>query len=85
MFVNGYESGSSPCDDAVYKKVAGILTTAKVPIFIVPDDNEWNDCADPAQAWTLWGKYFMRFEHRWQRDLHAFEFYVWSRIFILQP
>lgn len=72
VHVGDIKSGSSPCDDAVYTKVDGLLSKAKVPVFIIPGDNEWNDCLDPAQAWTLWEKHFMRFDHQWQHDLRVF-------------
>lgn len=66
------KSGPTPCDEAVYQKVDGILTKSKVPVFIIPGDNEWNDCADPGQAWTFWQEYFMRFDRHWQHDFRVF-------------
>ncbi|MCA9016565.1 MAG: metallophosphoesterase, partial [Planctomycetaceae bacterium] len=63
------KTGSTPCDEAVYKKVFGMLRQSKAPVFIIPGDNEWNDCTDPDQAWRLWERYFMRFDRRWQHAL----------------
>jgi hypothetical protein len=60
------KSGSTPCEEEVYKKVANYLKKLLIPTFIVPGDNEWNDCTDPGKAWTLWEKYFLGFENNWK-------------------
>ena len=59
------KGGGAPCDRAVYEKVSGMLAKSKPPMFIVPGDNEWNDCSDPAAAWDLWVEHFDRFDERW--------------------
>lgn len=66
--VGDIKSGSSPCDEKVYSKVAGYLKKLDVPTFIVPGDNEWNDCDDPETAWHFWVKYFMEFENNWKLE-----------------
>ena len=66
--VGDIKSGKTPCDEEVYSKVAGYLKKLNVPTFIVPGDNEWNDCADPESAWDLWVKYFMEFENNWKLE-----------------
>ncbi|MFT5466151.1 MAG: cyanophycinase [Verrucomicrobiales bacterium] len=66
IHVGDIKSGTTPCVQEVYEKVSGMLAKSKVPIFIIPGDNEWNDCADPAAAWELWVKHFDRFEERWE-------------------
>ncbi len=65
IHVGDIKSGGTPCDLPVYKKVAGMLSKSKIPMFIIPGDNEWNDCADPASAWDLWVKHFDHFERHW--------------------
>ena len=62
----------SPCDEAVYKKVSGMLSQAAPTVFFIPGDNEWNDCINPAQAWKYWEKYFTRFDRRWEHHLPVF-------------
>ncbi len=66
VHVGDIKAGREPCDEAVYRKVAGYLLKLDIPVFIVPGDNEWNDCDDPQVAWTYWQKYFMNFENHWQ-------------------
>lgn len=72
MHVGDIKTGKTACDEAVYIKVAAMLAASKTPLFIIPGDNEWNDCANPAQAWKYWVKHFMRFDQRWQHRLPVF-------------
>jgi len=72
IHVGDIKSGSMPCNEAVYNKVFAMLGQAKLPVFMVPGDNEWNDCGDPDQAWKYWKKYFMRFDRLWSHRLPVF-------------
>jgi hypothetical protein len=74
IHVGDIKSGKPPCNEAVYNKVFGMLSQSAAPVFIIPGDNEWNDCLlpDPEQAWKYWDKYFMRFDRRWQHGLPVF-------------
>lgn len=72
IHVGDIKGGSAPCDEAVFQKVSGMLSKSRTPVFIIPGDNEWNDCTDPAQAWTFWNQYFRRFDRRWEHDLPVF-------------
>jgi hypothetical protein len=65
IHVGDIKSGSDPCDEQVYKDVAAQLLMLDVPTFIVPGDNEWNDCQDPDKAWQFWEQYFLNFEQNW--------------------
>lgn len=69
IHVGDIKQGKPPCDEAVYQKVSTILGRSKAPVFIIPGDNEWNDCANPIEAWKYWDQYFMRFDGRWQHGL----------------
>ena len=41
--------------ESEYAKVAGLLRAGnKIPTFIVPGDNEWNDQIDPERHWGYW-------------------------------
>ena len=71
IHVGDIKGGAPPCVEAVYQKVSGMLRKSTPPVFIIPGDNEWNDCSDPApdQAWIYWNQYFSRFDDHWN---HAF-------------
>jgi len=59
------KSGSTTCDEDNYILVAEYLKQFNIPVFIVPGDNEWNDCEDPKQAWDYWSEYFNAFDQNW--------------------
>ncbi|MCP4174616.1 MAG: hypothetical protein GY758_28025, partial [Fuerstiella sp.] len=69
VHVGDIKGGATPCDEAVYVKVAGMLRQSIPPVFIIPGDNEWNDCTNPAEAWGFWVKHFMRFDQHWHHRL----------------
>lgn len=64
--------GAVPCNSEVYIKVAGMLQASRTPLFIIPGDNEWNDCLIPTAAWEFWVQHFMRFEEQWRHSLRVF-------------
>ncbi|MCA9024900.1 MAG: hypothetical protein KDA86_06785 [Planctomycetaceae bacterium] len=69
VHVGDIKPGKLPCDEAVYEKVSGMLRKSRTPLFIIPGDNEWNDCFDPRTSWTYWEKYFRRFDEQWKHEL----------------
>jgi hypothetical protein len=61
-----------PCGEAKYELVAKILSRAPRPVFVIPGDNEYNDCINPDEAWDYWLKHLMRFDQRWQNSFRVF-------------
>jgi hypothetical protein len=53
--------------ESQYAKVAAILKRSKIPVLIVPGDNEWNDLAEPDVGWKYWTKHFLHFERNFTR------------------
>ncbi|HYM80621.1 MAG TPA: IPT/TIG domain-containing protein, partial [Candidatus Limnocylindria bacterium] len=62
VHVGDIKSGSMACTQGWYVDVAGYLKMLAVPTFIIPGDNEWNDCSNPDQAWGYWVQHFNEFE-----------------------
>lgn len=62
------KGGAAPCTEDVYIKVSSMLRKAKTPTFIIPGDNEWNDCTNPDLAWKYWIKHFHNFDTHWKYD-----------------
>jgi chitodextrinase len=60
--VGDIKSQDDACVDSYYAQTSDIMVQLAVPSFIVPGDNEWNDCPDPGSAWALWEAYFTDFE-----------------------
>lgn len=60
--------GEVGCDEERYILVKDMMMLSKVPAFIVPGDNEWNDCGNRAAidaAWGTWSEHFMNLEDNW--------------------
>ena len=68
IHVGDIKNGTTPCDEAIYIKVASMLAKSKLPTFIIPGDNEWNDCENPTQGWKYWCKHFNNFDTKWKYD-----------------
>ena len=62
------KGGAAPCTEDVYIKVSSMLRKAKTPTFIIPGDNEWNDCTTPDLAWKYWIKHFHNFDAHCKYD-----------------
>ena len=62
------KNGSTPCNESVYIKVSSMLRKSKLPTFIIPGDNEWNDCTNPNLGWKYWVKHFRNFDTHWKYD-----------------
>lgn len=65
------KAGRDSCGPFYYEQCSALLRGLDKPAFIIPGDNEWNDCAEPNAAWRLWEEYFMGFENNWPG--HAFK------------
>jgi Calcineurin-like phosphoesterase len=63
------KTGITACSDSWYQQVADILAQSPKRLFIIPGDNEWNDCFDPEEAWALWTKHFLYFDTQWSNSL----------------
>jgi hypothetical protein len=62
VHVGDIKSGTTSCTESRYSTTSDILSQLTVPTFILPGDNEWNDCSNPDAAWQLWESYFTDFE-----------------------
>lgn len=61
--------------ESQYARVAGILKDGvRIPTFIVPGDNEWNDQIDTKTSWDNWTKHFLKMNEQWPMPTGASEF-----------
>ena len=69
--VGDIKPGVLPCVESAYIRVAALLRQSKRPVFILPGDNEWNDCVvpTPKTAWGYWEKHFLTFDLHWKHGL----------------
>ena len=63
--------GSDKCAEEKYFVIRDILTNfSDIPVFMVPGDNEWNDCGNQTEihdGWNKWTTSFLRFEENWEQ------------------
>jgi len=69
VHVGDIKKGAPQCLPEVYETVVGILRKSTHPVFIIPGDNEWNDCQKPEEAWKQWITNFTRFDENWPNSL----------------
>ncbi|KAL3816620.1 hypothetical protein ACHAXA_004802 [Cyclostephanos tholiformis] len=56
------------CEEWAYQAASGILMKCRVPTFVLPGDNDINDCEDIEHGKEMWAKYFGRIDEYWDHD-----------------
>ncbi len=56
------------CEEWAYRSASRILHGSRVPTFVLPGDNDINDCANVTHGEAMWSKYFRRIDQRWHHD-----------------
>ena len=59
---NIQDSSVTLCSEARYSRVKDVLLQSPVPIFILPGEEDWNNCPNPENAWETWENTFSAFE-----------------------
>ena len=65
------------CEEWAYEIGSDILKKSRVPTFVLPGDNDMNDCDDHEHGEAMWSKYFKRIDERWDHD---FELTRWGSL-----
>lgn len=67
IHVGDIRNGSTRTDCTLeeFQNVANMLLKSLIPVFIVPGDNEYNDCPNFEESFENWLKVFGRFETNW--------------------
>lgn len=65
------------CEEWAYESASSILKQSSVPTFVLPGDNDMNDCDNQAQGIDMWTKYFMKFDLYWG---HSFTIQRWGSL-----
>mmetsp|Transcript_1706 Transcript_1706/g.3684 ORF Transcript_1706/g.3684 Transcript_1706/m.3684 type:complete len:475 (-) Transcript_1706:409-1833(-) len=75
IHVGDVRSGKSGnrCTLKEFQNVASILSKSSVPVFIVPGDNEYQDCPNFSEGWRNWKSVFAGFHKRWNTPFRVFQ------------
>lgn len=55
------------CTMNVYKDAADLLKQSPIPVFVLPGDEDWNNCPDPRTAFGYWMEELNRFEENFDK------------------
>jgi len=59
------------CQEYAYKSAADILKQSPVPTFVLPGDNDINDCYSSEHGEYMWRKYFHKIDEYWNHELNV--------------
>ena len=65
------------CREHAYQNASAILKKSSLPVFVIPGDNDINDCEELEHGEAMWRQYFDKFDERWN---HTFEAKRWGKI-----
>jgi hypothetical protein len=63
------------CREGAYDEAKQIMKKSQVPAFILPGDNDINDCNSMEHGEEMWKKYLATFDKRWD---HGFDITRWG-------
>ena len=50
------------CEAERYEEVADVFMESPVPVFVLPGEEDWNNCPDQDDGWYAWVDNFMKFD-----------------------
>mmetsp|Transcript_6016 Transcript_6016/g.13372 ORF Transcript_6016/g.13372 Transcript_6016/m.13372 type:complete len:744 (-) Transcript_6016:184-2415(-) len=65
------------CREFAYIEASAALRRSKVPVFVLPGDNDMNDCDDHDEGVYFWKKYFYKIDEEWN---HSFDLTRWGEL-----
>jgi len=66
------KSGQTSCIEYIYQDMRSMLLRSHAPSFIVPGDNEWNDCPQDqiSDGWTFWNRHLLGIVDSWNHGFN---------------
>ena len=65
------------CREYAYREAADILGKSRITTFVLPGDNDINDCDDVTHGESMWLEYLHKFDERWD---HPFDLRRWGSL-----
>jgi len=63
------------CEEFAYREASGILKQSTLPVFVIPGDNDINDCEELEHGQAMWRQYYHKMDELWY---HEFEILRWG-------
>jgi len=58
------------CEEWAYESASSIIKKSPIPTFVVPGDNDMNDCPDHEHGEDMWKQYFHKIDEYWEHDFN---------------
>jgi hypothetical protein len=58
------------CEEWAYEIASSIIKKSSIPTFVVPGDNDMNDCPDHEHGEDMWKQYFHKIDEYWGHDFN---------------
>lgn len=68
---NIQNSAVTLCSESRYSRVKNVLMESPVPMFILPGEEDWNNCPNPDNAWESWQDNFKNFESNFEHNFQV--------------
>jgi hypothetical protein len=65
------------CREGAYDEASTIMKKSRIPTFILPGDNDINDCNSMSHGEEMWTKYFALFDKQYD---HSFDVSRWGKL-----
>ena len=65
------------CEEWAYEEATSIIKKSPLPTFVLPGDNDINDCDDHEHGEKMWTKYYHKIDERWE---HSFNLTRWGAL-----
>jgi len=63
------QDAADGCQESAYQAASAILKQSNIPVFVIPGDNDINDCADFEHGEEQWTKHFRHLDKKnWDHD-----------------
>lgn len=66
------------CREGAYQSASSILKKSPIPVFVLPGDNDINDCADHEHGEKMWDRYFSRPDKTLSSSSHSLDITRWG-------
>jgi len=71
------QDAADGCQESAYQAASAILKQSNIPVFVIPGDNDINDCADFEHGEEQWTKHFRHLDKNWD---HSFFVTRWGKL-----
>jgi len=65
IHLGDWQDSNGGCDETDYTLISDKLKNSSIPVFVLPGNNEWENCIDNNASRAMWRDHFVGFENNW--------------------